>query len=259
MKCSITKSKNSLKKISVIILWIFIWQLISLFVNKDILLPAPIAVFKRLYTMLFDYGFWQTAVLSTLRIMEGFLSAVLLGTLLAIATCKSKFLNEIMLPLLNTIKATPVASFIILALVWIPSGIIPSFISFLMVLPMVWANLSQGITNVDKSLLEMAYVFKLKRFKKFKDIYIPSVLPYFMAACTTGLGFAWKSGVAAEVIANTKISIGSQIYKSKIYRETVDLFAWTVVVILISVVLEVLMKKLMKKVLLKYGVEKGAV
>lgn len=138
----------------------------------------------------------------------------------------------------NKIKSTPVASFIILALVWLTGNYVPIFIGFLMVLPVIYSNVFQGIAQVDVKLLEMAKVFRMSRGKKLLKIYIPSVLPYFTAACRTALGLAWKAGVAAEVIGVTQNSIGRQLYYSKIYIETADLFAWTAVVILLSLSLE---------------------
>ena len=136
------------------------------------------------------------------------------------------------------IKSTPVASFIILALVWLTGQWVPVFISFLMVLPVVYSNVFQGLREVDPKLLEMAKVYGMNRQKRVMKIYIPSVLPYMMAACRTALGLSWKAGVAAEVIGVTKNSIGRQLYYSKIYLETADLFAWTAVVIIMSIALE---------------------
>jgi len=115
---------------------------------------------------------------------------------------------------------------------------VPVFIAFLMVVPMVWTNLYAGLEHADPELLEMARVFQFSPWKKLRCIYIPALMPYFTAACSTGLGFAWKSAVAAEVIAHPENSIGLRIYNAKIYLETTDLFAWTIGIVLISVMLE---------------------
>jgi NitT/TauT family transport system permease protein len=123
-----------------------------------------------------------------------------------------------------------------------------------MVTPIVWGNVTSGIQKTDKRLLEMAHSYRFGSVKTVRRVYIPSVMPYFTAACTTGLGLAWKAGIAAEVLANTKLSIGGQIYNSKIYIETADLFAWTVVVIIMSVILEWLMMRFVKTVGRKYNV-----
>ncbi len=163
-------------------------------------------------------------------------------------TSSFEFLNRLFYPLISLAKATPVASFIILALVWIKKNGVPVFIVFLIVLPIVWANVSEAIKNTDKSMLEMAKVFRFGKLKTIKEIYVHSVLPYFAAGCTTALGLAWKSGVAAEVISLPQSSVGYHLYRSKITIETADLFAWTLVVIILSVLLEKLITALLKKI-----------
>ena len=90
-------------------------------------------------------------------------------------------------------------------------------------------------------------MFRFGPWKTAWRIYVPSILPYFMAGCTTGLGLAWKAGVAAEVLAMPRNSIGLQLYNAKVYLETSDLFAWTLVIILLSMLLEKLLVALMRR------------
>ena len=249
-----TVYEKMLKKFLVAVFWIGVWQLIYLAVQQEILVVSPARVFQRLLELSGEEHFWNTVFSSMLRIISGFVLGMLFGALLAVLTSINKFIYGIFHPLISIIKATPVASFIVLALVWIKSPNVPIFTSFLMVTPIVWANIFNGIKKTDSNLLNMAKLYRFGKLKTVKLIYIPSVMPYFTAACTTGLGFSWKAGIAAEILANTPISIGQNIYDSKIYIETCDLFAWTAVVILMSVILEFLMVKLMKWLGRKYSV-----
>ena len=98
--------------------------------------------------------------------------------------------------------------------------------------------MSQGIRQTDGKLLEMARVYRLGLGKTLRHIWLPSVKPYFLAACTTGLGFAWKSGIAAEVICSPDRAIGTELRNAKAYLETPEVFAWTVTVVVLSVLLE---------------------
>ena len=141
----------------------------------------------------------------------------------------------LMEPLIMVIKATPVASFIILCLIWIPSRNLSVFISFLMVFPVVYTNILEGIRQTDKQLLEMADSFGAGVGKKLQFIYLSQVMPYAVTACKLGLGLCWKAGIAAEVIGIPAGSIGEKLYKAKVYLETPDLFAWTIVIIAVSV------------------------
>ncbi len=236
-----------LKKGAAILFWIAVWEILSLCVGQELLVPSPAQVLVRLSQLLRETDFWRIAASSLLRIMGGYLAAVAAAILLAILTSSFSFLHVLVSPLLGIIKATPVASFIILALVWLRGSRIPPFAAFLMVLPIVWANVSEGIRNTDQQLLEMSRMFRFGPWKTAWRIYVPSILPYFMAGCTTGLGLAWKAGVAAEVLAMPRNSIGMQLYNAKVYLETPDLFAWTLVIILLSMLLEKLLVGVMRR------------
>lgn len=237
-----------LKKALIALIYLAVWEATSLLVGRELLLPAPLATVRRLFELLAKGESWAYAGLSLLRIMSGYLLGVLAGVLLAVLTARSRFAESLLSPLRGVVKATPVTSFILLALLWLNSSLVPLFISFLMVLPMVWADTADAILHTDPRLVEMGRVFGLSRTKIVRKIYVPSVLPQFLAACTTSLGFAWKSGVAAEIIALPLRSIGYQLYEAKLRIETLDLFAWTLLVILLSMGLEWLLVRGMRRI-----------
>jgi NitT/TauT family transport system permease protein len=223
------------------VFWLAVWQLISMLVAQELLVPAPLMVSKALGRLVVTTTFWRSTYLSLLRIVVGFVTGIFCGSGAAILTTRFKAADFLISPVLRIIRATPVASFIILALVWIRTGWLPAFISFLMVVPVVWSNVENGIRQIDDKLLEMAQVLRLGRLKTLLHIRIPSVMPYFTAACTTGMGLAWKSGIAAEVICRPDFSIGKQLQNAKIYLETPDVFAWTITIVLLSMLLEKLL------------------
>ena len=234
----LAKIKKITIKAAVAALWLVLWQLVCYIVNMELLVASPLKVLRRLGELSVTGDFWKYSLGSLGRITEGFLLGSATGALLAMLCHKITFARVFFSPAITLIKSTPVASFIILALVWLTGQRVPVFISFLMVLPVVYGNVFQGIREVDPKLIEMAKVYGMNRQKRVMKIYIPSVMPYMMAACRTALGLSWKAGVAAEVIGVTKDSIGRQLYYSKIYLETADLFAWTAVVIIMSIALE---------------------
>ena len=176
--------------------WITIWQFASMYLGQEILLASPVSVVRKLFELSFTGNFWQSVGFSFVRIVTGFLLAMFLGIFLAVLAYWSKTVEILIAPVIAVVKSTPVASFIILCLIWIPSRNLSVFISFLM------------------------------------------VLPYFLSACRLSLGMCWKAGVAAEVIGVPSGSIGEKLYNAKIYLNTPDLFAWTIVIIVISFVFE---------------------
>ena len=221
-----------------LVLWLLIWQGLSMYIGQEILLVSPVTVIHRLAQLMLKADFWQSVLFSLLRIASGFLLAVISGIVFASLAARFIPAEEFLAPAVLFIKSTPVASFIILVLIWVSSRNLSVVISYLMVLPVIYTNVLEGIKSTDKKLLEMAGVFGIPGHRRFLYIYVSQVLPFFQSACTLGLGLCWKAGVAAEVIGIPKGSIGEKLYMAKIYFATADLFAWTVTVIIVSLLFE---------------------
>lgn len=229
------------------VFWLLVWQLVSMAVGSNVILPGPVRVVKALAGLIVTGDFWRTVGTSFMHIILGFIGAVAVGIALAILSAACTPVEIIVTPLMRLIKAVPVASFIILVLLWVSSGIVPAVISFLMVLPVIYINVLTGIGSADVQLLEMAKVFRMSSANKVKHIYVPAVTPHFVSAMSVGLGFCWKSGVAAEVIALSTGSIGRRLYDAKLYLMTDELFAWTVVIVVVSVVFEKIVMTVVKR------------
>lgn len=242
---------NIFKRIGRVLLiaafWIGVWWLASWRVGKPLLFPSPAAVLRRLSELMQTKEFYQITANSLWNVLLGILTAVLLGCVLAIATYKIAILREALLPVMTVIKATPVASFIILALIWMGAANVPTFITVLIVLPIVWTNLDEGLGKIDPLLIEVTKLYKMPFIKRIKLLFLPSVKPYFVSACRTSLGLAWKAGIAAEIIARPRNSIGTMIGDAKQYIMTEDMFAWTLTVIILSLVIEFLFATLLNK------------
>lgn len=225
--------------------WLMVWQLASQALGQEILLVSPISVLVRLTSLVRTLPFWEAIGFSLSRISVGFLSAAFIGVLLAALSARFRLVKELLSPFILTIKAIPVASFIILALIWIPSKNLSVFISFLMVFPVIYTNVLDGILSTSQELLEMTQVFALPPGRTIRYIYVSQVLPFFQSACTIGLGLCWKSGIAAEVIGIPDGSIGESLYNAKIFLNTPDLFAWTLVIVIVSLTFETFFLKLL--------------
>ena len=225
--------------------WLAVWCLAAACVDQPLLVPSPIAVLRRLGELAAAPLFWRSTLVSLLRIFCGALAGTILGTLCAVLTSRFRLADWILAPAIRLVRATPVASFIILVLLWVSTGKVPGVISALMVLPVVWESVSAGIRSADPQLLELARSYQFSRRKLICYVYLPAVRPHFAAGVCTAIGLAWKSGVAAEVLCLPKAAIGTQVYYSKISLETPSLFAWTAVVIVLSMLLERIVRRLL--------------
>lgn len=236
-------------KAAAVLAALLVWQAAAMLLDQSLLLVSPVTVAERLFTLMGEAEFWQTVAFSFSRIVLGFFLALILGIVIAAAASSCRAVEIFIWPYIAIIKAIPVASFIIISLIWLSARRISIFISFLMVLPIVYSNVLEGIKSTDVRLLEMAKVFKMPLRRRVAYIYLPQLRPFLVSACSTALGLCWKSGVAAEVIGITNGSIGEELYRAKIYLATADLFAWTAVIVVISVVFEKLFLYLLKKAL----------
>jgi NitT/TauT family transport system permease protein len=219
-------------------LWVLVWHVAAMRMGKPLLLPAPVTVLERLLELIITTDFWRTTLRSLLRVLGGIASGVGMAVIVSALTAAFRPLEMLLSPLITVIKSTPVASFIILAMLWIGDNTLPIFISFLMVFPVIWANLHTALSSVPSEYRELAKVYRLPLLRRIRRIYAPHALPHFLSACRSSMGLAWKAGIAAEAIALPAVSIGRQLMESKIYLETTDLFAWTSIVIVLSLILE---------------------
>lgn len=217
-----------------VIFWLIVWQIAAMKINNKILLVSPIAVVVRLVELIPTRDFLSSAVFSTARVLLGFALGMTAGCALAWAAGKVKFIRVLFSPLISVMKSIPVASFTILALIWIGSRDLSVLVSFLICVPIVYANMLEGIDNLDPKLKEMSRIFKIPLWKRFTSVYLSQLLPYFRSAVRLAIGLCWKSGVAAEVIGIPDGSMGEKLFESKVYLETADLFAWTLAVIVLS-------------------------
>ena len=216
------------------LVWLLVWQLGALLLNESLLLPTPVGVIRRLFVLMGTADYWQRVLFTQWRIFAGLLFGMAAGVILGRLSVSLKAVKQLLAPLMYVIKAIPVASFIILAVVWLDEESLGTFISFLICLPVFYVNTVSGIESADPKLLEMTRMYRVGIRRKVQAVYLPALMPYLSAALDVAVGLAFKSGTAAEVIAIPGGSIGEKLYRAKIYFETGDMLAWTITIVLMS-------------------------
>ncbi|MBE6038645.1 MAG: ABC transporter permease subunit [Anaerofustis stercorihominis] len=239
--------KDRLYKAAAVGSALIVWQIAAMILNHAILLASPISVFTRLVEVIFEEGFLAHIWFSLYRIGKGFLLGLVLGTVLAVVAGRFPAVETLIFPYMVTIKTVPVASFIVIALIWLSSKELSVFISFLIVLPVIYNNILAGLKSIDPKMQEMAEVFRMSWSKRLLYIYIPHLKSFIISACSVAIGLAWKSGVAAEIIGIPDGSLGEVLYEAKVYLNTTDLLAWTVVIVFVSVLFEKVFMYLLRK------------
>ncbi|MCD8067828.1 MAG: ATP-binding cassette domain-containing protein [Lachnospiraceae bacterium] len=236
--------RKIIRKFIIILGWLLLWQLLSLWVDNQILLVGPVTTMAALFQRVITFAFWKTIWFSFLRIGAGFGLGFSVGFLLAVLSARFQILEEIFSPFMTLIKAVPVASFVVLFLIWWHSQVLAVAISFCVVLPQIYISTLQGLKSADRELLEMAKVLRVPLWNRCFYIYRPALNPFLTASLRIAVGMSWKSGVAAEVIGTPDFSIGEGLYMAKITLDTAGILAWSAVIILISILCEKLLLRL---------------
>ena len=235
-----------------ILAWLLLWELLARLFDFEVLFPGPIKTLKTAVALIGKAFFWKSVGYSLYRILSGLFLGILIGVLLTLIGRALPFLRSFISIGMSVVKSTPIASIVLILWALVEGGAnegkrLPIIIAVLMVSPIIWQNLTDGFNSIDKSLIEVARVFKFSKLKTVKNVYLPSLTRHFVPAVLTSIGFAWKSGISAEVIAYTKSSIGYNIANAKADFDGDILFAWTLVVVLISITLECLAKYFLRR------------
>lgn len=225
---------------------LIVWQALALAVGERVLLASPLDVAVRFVSLFGEISFFSVFFYSLGRVLIGFLAGLVLGCLLAVLAARFPLADTLLYPYMVTVRSVPVASFVVLALLWFSSAALSGLISFLIVLPVVYNGVLAALQATDRQLDEMARVFAIPFFARLRCIYIPQVRPALLAAATTSMGLAWKSGVAAELIGLPDGSIGLELYRAKLYLDTPALFAWTLAIVLGSLACEKIFAALLR-------------
>lgn len=238
---------NWLKKAMILFVWLLVWQFAASVIHNRILLAGPQDTLRAFADQVRTWSFWQAVGFSISRIGLGLFFAVCAGFLTGMLSFWKKSLGEFLELPVQVMKSVPIASFVILALIWTGSENLSVFISFLVAYPVIHVNTAAGLSAADGQLLEMAQVFEVPIWRQAGFIYRTALYPYFESSMKTILGMGVKSGIAAEVIGVPDGSIGAGLYLSKIYLDTASLFSWTLVILTISVLFEKTVLFLLKK------------
>lgn len=241
-----------LKIVAVTAFWILVWEAVARFVAHEnesmyLLLPRPVTVFQKWLDIAFTSKYLAAVGRTLLRVFWGFLLGVVLGFVFGIATHTFKVVDMFLSPLLKMIRAVPVVAITILFFALFESDALPTSVVVLMVAPLIWQTVHDGLSAPNTELCEMAKIYRLSARKVFMYIKLPSMLPSLLTATVNALGLAWKSGIAAEVICEPNVGLGTILIEGKGMIDFSSVYAVTLTVVLLSLVIEIVIKSLCKR------------
>ncbi|MDO4621529.1 MAG: ABC transporter permease subunit [Eubacteriales bacterium] len=232
---------DKFRKMSAVIPALIFWQIAAMYLDSSILLVSPWDTAIRLGTIWKEPGFLQAVFFTLGHIAAGFGCGWLIGCMAAVLAYRSQWIEYLLWPWMAAVKSVPAASFIVICLIWLSPVKLSGFISFLMVLPFVYTNLLTGIRGQSREMEEMAVIFRISPVRRLWYLIMPQMKPYILSALKVTCGLAWKAGLAAEIIGTPGGSMGQKMYLAKMYLDTDDLLAWTIVIVVLSVCSEKLL------------------
>lgn len=251
---SIMKNNTSLLKNKVvkIIFSLFVilllWEVAALVVNDNFFLPDVFTTLEALVKIVVSGSFFSVVFTALYRVVSGLILGIVFGILIAGLCHKFDILNTVLSPFISIMKATPVACIIVLLWIRLNYTEIAIFVVVLMITPIIWQNVYDSLRDVDKELMEVADVFELSKIQRLKLLIVPSVLSYLLPAIVTSVGLGWKAEIAAEIMTNS--NIGRLIYDFKtVSFDTASIFAWTVIIVSLSIVFEKISKLLLGRLI----------
>ncbi len=248
MNCSKWKKRGTaaLRAVGVFCFWILFWWGCSALYGKPAIFPNPAGVFRELCSMVRNPYVYLSVLRSVLHVLAGLALGALVGILFGILIAKSRIADAFLSPFFSVARSTPVVCFILLAWIFLGREILPSFVSALMVAPVMLTATAGAIREVDPRLIEAAFAYRLSTRKRLVAVYLPSVLPAVRTSLVTCVGLAWKSCVAAEMIVITRDTVGYGIWDARNWDANYEaVFAWTIIIVTVSILFEQLAKRLL--------------
>lgn len=165
-------------------------------------IPPPTAVLGEMFKLIQDPSFWNSALLSTVRVFEGFFAAMLIGIPLGLAMAVSRTFHGITFPVFEVLRPIP-------PLAWVPASIIfwptqelsIAFVTFLGAFFTIVINVIGGAQAIDVRYFQAARSMGSSTWDIFRRIILPGTLPSIVVGATVGVGITWAVVVAAEMIS----------------------------------------------------------
>lgn len=243
----ISTLQNKKRKIIIALIWLVIWQIMAALIAEEILLPSPLLVFKRFLDLLVQKEFYLAILSSIGKIMIGFVISIFFGLILAFISYKSNLFYDFINPIILIFRSIPLASLIIFLLFWVKSTNLSILVSFIMAMPIIYTNTYEGLKSIDKKLIQMADIYKIKEFDRIWSIYLVKTKTFISSSIISVSGLVLKAGIAAEVIGLPDNSIGKSLYNSKIYLDMPSLLAWTLAILILSFIFESALKLILEE------------
>ncbi len=224
-----------------------IWEIGALIVNDSYFLPGFLETFSALIVLLSQNMLFMPVLVSLARVLLGLVLGIIAGVLLATASYFLPLANDLISTLISIMKATPIATIILILWYALSDASLAIFVVILIVTPVVWQNVYDGYKSISLEMLEICEAYEASAAKKMKILYLPAATKFLIPSIITSIGLAWKAEIAAEIMTYSNIGRSIQDFKTTSY-DTASVFAWALVIVVMSILLEYLTKFVLTRI-----------
>ena len=236
------KNKKLIYVILGVIIFISLWYFTALKVNSEIVFPNIPNILKKFAEIISEQSFYKDLSSSLIRVLITFTLSFLLAFIVGISAGIFPPIRYILIPIINFIRTIPTIPLILVAIIWFNNNTVPIFVSMLVIFPIMYDSITNGIINVDQKLIEMSISYNVSLKTQIINLYIPYIKPYIFTGISQSMGITWKSILAAEILALPSFGIGTKLYESHLYLDSVSLFAYCLIAIIFNGIFEIIIR-----------------
>lgn len=230
------RSSGSARVIAPLLL-LAVWQLFGSTVDT-LLLPAPLDVARKMVDFARDGSVIEHFSISLQRLAVGFAIVVVAGTALGVLMGVWRPADAFFRDFIIVGITFPYLVWAFLLTMWVGyGGKGPIIVLILQALPYVASNVTAGVKDVPKDLVDMARAYDRGRLTILRHIVLPSLGPFFFAALRYGMSTGWKALVVAEVFA-AQSGAGYHMVDIRRVGDSAGMVAWAAYFMIFAVVVE---------------------
>ncbi len=228
--------------------------------RPDYLLPGPVTVLGTLAGIATEPTFWQALGRTLIRAITGFGLAVTVGTLIGLATARSRVLRAAIGSLVTGLQTMP-------SVVWFPLAILllglgEEAITFVVVLgaaPSIANGVLTGVDQVPPAYFRLGHVLGAHGWSLYRHIVIPAALPSYVGGLNQGWAFAWRSLMAGEllVVIPGAIALGNRLAFAQEFGDAESLLAYMIVILIIGMLADTAFSALSRRLRRQRGLAAG--
>ena len=247
-KIKIFQDKNQVQVVLSCAILLFLWEIIALKINNDIYLPTLQQVFLSMKEIVLEDRFILDVVSTISRCILSFFIALVVALILGIISNNLNIFKNFLTPITSLARSIPNMVLIVLTLIWFNKESAPYIVVFIMVFPVLYDAILGSMKSIDKGILEMAELYKISRKDKILNIYLPSIKFSLVSILSSTISLGFKIVIAGEVYGQPLYGIGAMIQSEKVNFNTTGIFAWIIIIVIISSILNLIEKFLLRRV-----------